>query len=139
MGNITEITYVTMENGSAHVEPLVMHLYLVDYIGKRVTLSYSASLFRYEKLSTVKNIIGNANRFLHYNDMIYFKSKGFKIYDLGGYAKDTNDSEKKGINFFKDSFGGEFIEESNYFSIPAYIGKKIQIIFNNIAIIFRNF
>ncbi len=29
MGNITEITYVTMENGSAHVEPLVMHLYLV--------------------------------------------------------------------------------------------------------------
>ncbi len=130
--NLLEITYVTIENQILKGEPLSMHLYITDYNEKRVTLLNSASLFRNEKLSDFKKIIGYANRFLHYKDMIYFKSKGFEIYDFGGYAKDTIDSEKKGINFFKDSFGGKLIEEFNYYSIPAYLGKKIKFLIDRI-------
>jgi len=64
-------------------------------------------------------VVGRANRFLHYEDIRYFKEHGYETYDLGGYAKDTQDPKLQGINVFKESFGGTIVEQYNYYS-PLY-------------------
>ncbi len=105
-------------------EILVMHSYITSKEAKRTRLLNTASLFRYEDDAQKKNLTGRANRFLHYQDMVYFKNQGFYTYDFGGYAYKPEDIEKvvfKRINEFKDSFGGELLEESRYISLPLYI------------------
>lgn len=119
--NLT-ITKAVFEN-----EILVMHSYITDKESKRVRLLNTASLFRYEDDTLKRNLIGRANRFLHYRDMLYFKDQGIEIYDMGGYAPDTNDSDLKKLNEFKDGFGGELIEESSYVSFPLYIYQRLRI------------
>ncbi|RJO61123.1 peptidoglycan bridge formation glycyltransferase FemA/FemB family protein [candidate division WS5 bacterium] len=114
------ITKAVFEN-----EILVMHSYLIDKDIKRVRLLNTSSLFRHEHNSQKKCLIGRANRFLHFQDMIYFRNEGFEIYDMGGYAHNTKDKEKQKISEFKDSFGGELIEESAYTSLPLYICREI--------------
>jgi len=53
-----------------------------------------------------RNLIGRANRWLHYQDMRRFKAKGFALYDFGGYAKDSGDVDLQRINQFKEGFRG---------------------------------
>jgi lipid II:glycine glycyltransferase (peptidoglycan interpeptide bridge formation enzyme) len=102
-------------------DDLVMHAYLVDEESERVRLLKSASLFRYEKDPEKKYLISMANRFLHYQDMLYFKSQNYQTYDLGGYACNNDNMDFIRVNRFKDSFGGELIEESNYISYPMML------------------
>jgi lipid II:glycine glycyltransferase (peptidoglycan interpeptide bridge formation enzyme) len=94
---------------------LVMHANLIDEEEKRVRASMSASLFRYEDNHAEIALIGKANRFLHFADMLFFKERNFRIYDFGGY--DSNIA----VNKFKDSFGGILLEESIYTSYPLRI------------------
>jgi lipid II:glycine glycyltransferase (peptidoglycan interpeptide bridge formation enzyme) len=119
-------------------EPMVMHLYLIDYEEKRAVLLNSASLFRYKEFSHLKNKIGMANRFLHFRDMLYFRSLGLSKYDFGGYAINTNDTEKKQINFFKQSFGGEIITEYDYSSFLFFLAKQIQKLLKYVKLSFLN-
>ncbi len=81
---------------------LSMHGHIYD--DKIAILLFSASLFRIVKDNKERNLIGYANRFLHYEEMIYFKSLGCKIYDFGGYAYNTDNKVEQQINYFKDSF-----------------------------------
>lgn len=60
--------------------PMVFHVYIID--GDLVALNMSFSDFR-EHIDSAK-IYGNLNRYLHWEDMKYFKSKGLKSYDWGG-------------------------------------------------------
>ncbi len=99
---------------------LVMHTYLTDSQEKRVRLLNSASLFRYETDTDKKQLIGTANRLLHYSDMLFFKERGFKIYDLGGYDYQPQNERFIATNKFKDAFGGYLVEESIYTSYPLY-------------------
>ncbi len=102
-------------------EPLVMHGYIVDRKIGRVRLLFSASQPR-SKVDADKNaLLGRANRFLHFEDMLYFKAENFDVYDFGGYAKDTTDQALQGINRFKDGFGGVLIEEFDY--TPLWIAS----------------
>lgn len=48
-----------------------------------------------------RNRIGRANRFLHWNDMLYFKGKHFKTYDFVGLSFDDRDKAMKNITEFK--------------------------------------
>lgn len=105
---------------------LVMHLYLCDQTASRVQLQYSATHFRKETNHDTIKLIGYANRFLHYSDMCYFKNLGYKIYDLGGYAYQTDNQELAKINKFKDCFHGELVKEGNYISIPLFLLQKIK-------------
>jgi lipid II:glycine glycyltransferase (peptidoglycan interpeptide bridge formation enzyme) len=102
-------------------EAIVMHAYLLDQELKRARLLHSASLYRNIEQSNDRNFIGRANRFLHLEDMLYFKKIGAKIYDLGGYAVDDLNAERQQINEFKKGFGGEIVKESNYMSYPLYL------------------
>ncbi len=119
---------------------LVEHAYYVDKEGGRVMLATSSSLFREAENSEYRNMIGRANRMLHFMDMVGFKKLGFITYDMGG-AGDYNE-ELKAIADFKLGFGGEVIKYDAGFTIPLkyvrqadkllenaeqYAGKKIVI------------
>ena len=100
------------------------HAYIVG--NKIVRLLYSVSVFREVQDSTERNLIGRANRMLHYDDMIYFKNMGYSIYDWGGYSKDPN---LVGINKFKNDFGGKAINTYHYIfacSTPTIIALFIK-------------
>lgn len=84
-------------------ESRVWHAYIVS--GDRVRLYYSASLFRAED-KDLQAVIGRLNRWLHWQDMLEFKRRGFRIYDLGGIFSDESSSVAAGINRFKKEFGG---------------------------------
>lgn len=90
-------------------EKSVYHTYLVD--DDIVRLWHSASLYRNintdEKQG--RKLVGFANRYLHYVDMLYFKDNGKKSYDWGGSGKTP---EVINITKFKQSFGG--IEQVDY-------------------------
>jgi hypothetical protein len=101
---------------------LVMHYYLKDIETGRVRLLYSATNVTNSSLDHA--LIGRANRLLHYNDMILFKNEGFKIYDLGGFAYNTEEKSLLGINSFKESFGGIKVKEYHYYSYVVYILMK---------------
>lgn len=118
------VTKAVFEN-----EILCMHSYLADKNSGRIRLLHSASQFRNIEDNKMKNLIGMANRMLHFDDMCYFKNQGFKEYDLGGYAYDTEDAILQSINKFKDSFGGTLVKEIELQSIPFFILNKLYSIY----------
>jgi hypothetical protein len=88
-------------------ETLVWHGY---HRGKdRVTLLYSASLFRSNPSSEYRNRVGRANRLQHWQDMLRFKDEGISIYDFGGWYEKAENGERLRINKFKEEFGGEIV------------------------------
>jgi lipid II:glycine glycyltransferase (peptidoglycan interpeptide bridge formation enzyme) len=92
---------------SNETTPMVMHAYICD--GHRARLLYSASNPSL-KSSDQRNLLGRANKLLHWNCIIHFKHAGFKEYDLGGISALP---ELESNNAFKRSFGGTEITEFN--------------------------
>jgi len=103
---------------------LAMHAHLVDPEASRCRLFTSSSLFRREKDSAARGMIGRANRYLHYWDMQQMAARGLEIYDFGGYAPDTADPSLVRLNEFKDSFGGKLAQESTYVSLPLALSRQ---------------
>jgi hypothetical protein len=97
-------------------EPLVMHSYLIDRKAGRGLMLHSASQFRDTADNEERRLVGRANRHLHHQAMIWMHQEGLRSYDFGGYAHNTTDPQLQAINYFKDNFGGELVEESNYTS-----------------------
>jgi len=83
---------------------LVWHSYIVEK--GRARLFHSASDYRNSEDSGFRNLVGRANRFLHWDDMLHFKTAGIKTYDLGGWYAGDTDQDKMAINVFKKEFGG---------------------------------
>ena len=88
------------QNGAA----LVWHAYLTS--GKAAWLQYTGSCFR-NKENDYRALVGRANRWLHWREMLQFKEMGIKRYDWGGLFEDESTSENAGINKFKKDFGGQ--------------------------------
>lgn len=83
-------------------KPAAYHVYVMgDGIAR---LLYSVSVFRNAETSAQRSAIGRCNRYLHYQDMLWFKKQGYAVYDWGGYATDP---ALAAINAFKKGFGGE--------------------------------
>ena len=105
-------------------EPIVFHSYLCDQ--EIVILWHSCSNFRSEK--ELINVIGRANKRLHWEDWLYFKRLGVRIYDWGGvFAYDS----ENGIDKFKEAFGG--VPHDYYHTPPmgkALIGKAAVAVYN---------
>ena len=85
-------------------EVLVWHAYYSD--GRVASLQSSASCFR-GRDTAYRALIGRANRWLHWQDMLGFRRMGVGRYDWGGLFEDESTPERKGINRFKRDFGGE--------------------------------
>ena len=106
---------------------LAMHSYLVDSESRQAVLYTSSSAFRTESDGQKRNFIGRANRWLHYQDILLFKSRGLVFLDLdfGGYAKVSPNVELQRINQFKEGFGGTLVEQSNYISGPVICKRAV--------------
>jgi hypothetical protein len=84
-------------------EPLVWHAYVTD--GRTAALLHSASHFRAAGTAN-RALVGRANRWLHWRDMLAFKEMGVATYDWGGLFEDESVPEQASINRFKRRFGG---------------------------------
>lgn len=106
---------------------VVYHSYIKDE--KHSRLLHSCSEFRVSD-NKMKNAIGRANKYLHWNDFIYLKSIGIQEYDWGGVSSFKNPN---GIDKFKLAFGG--YEKTYYnikktYSFRAKVYQKIKRISN---------
>lgn len=109
--NYNENKMLIISNVLKNDKVLVWHTYIVN--GVRARLKTSNSIFT-EKSNEERNLIGRANRYLHWEDIQYFKNMNFKIYDFGGFYTGEDDKKLLGINAFKKSFGGVLEESYNY-------------------------
>jgi hypothetical protein len=84
--------------------PLAWHAYAVA--AGHALLLYSASHFRRYKESAERNMIGRANRYLHWHDMLWCKAAGYESYDLGGINLAGEDPATRRVTEFKLGLGG---------------------------------
>jgi lipid II:glycine glycyltransferase (peptidoglycan interpeptide bridge formation enzyme) len=99
----------TLRAASFEGERLIYHSYIT--VNNRARLVQSASLFRASDNSAFRALTGSANRLLHWDDILYFKGQGYKIYDLGGVTPDKSNREGQAITRFKECFGGSLVKE----------------------------
>ncbi len=104
-------------------ETLVVHSYLD--LGGTIRLFHSCSLFRDRKEEAA--VIGRSNKRLHWEDMLFFKKKGFAVYDWGGISSfDT----PNGIDEFKLSFTADEERDRHLYyngQIPVTLKGKIML------------
>ena len=122
MGDLILLSYAKI-NGNV----LVAHSHIVDKEFGIVRAHHSAGRRLDENFD--RNLIGRANKFLHYKEMMYFKNQGFKVYDFGGYTENTTNPALLGINEFKLNFGGQKVVCKNYFSKSFLLMRKVAITF----------
>ncbi|MGF1988224.1 MAG: hypothetical protein RMY62_010210 [Nostoc sp. ZfuVER08] len=103
---VIDISRVKLKDG----ESLVWHVYYRTQ--NRVRLLHSASL-KNNNNTTYQSILGRANRYHHWQDIVRFKNLGIVTYDFGGWYTGNTDREKLGINQFKEKFGGEVVKNFN--------------------------
>lgn len=104
---------------------LARHAYVADQSCARLRLLYSASHFRGSTDSEERNMIGRANRFLHWFEMQEAKRSGYERYDLGGIPMDERDPVKNAIARFKRELGGSELVEYNGFQSDTPIVRHI--------------
>jgi lipid II:glycine glycyltransferase (peptidoglycan interpeptide bridge formation enzyme) len=105
---------------------LVWHA-LISY-GKRVTVTHSASHFRNADDPESRNIVGRANRFNHWQEMVAYKKKGLASYDMGGWYSGESNESLLMVNRFKEEFGGEKIVEFNARQERSLRAKAISMV-----------
>jgi hypothetical protein len=94
---------LVLTRASQGTEDLVWHAYLVS--GRTAWLQYTGSCFRGRE-NEYRALVGRANRWLHWQDMLQFKQRGLRRYDWGGVFADASAPNRSGIDDFKRSFGG---------------------------------
>lgn len=99
-GNLV-LTSATGEDGDV----LVRHAYVAAR--GRGFMLYSGSVLTEAEDSGARNLIGRANRYLHWHDIRLFRERGFGLYDFGGLDVDERSPKTAGIARFKRGFGGE--------------------------------
>src|SRR5699024_11152389 len=103
---------------------LCSHLYMVD--GERATMLYSCSArFTAEDKPPIQ--IGRANRFLHWQDIQFFKENGYNTYDYYGLSTNEHNKEQQNINAFKKGFGGNEVQLYQSF-IPQTLKGIIMVL-----------
>ncbi|WP_371363043.1 hypothetical protein SRRS_40320 [Sporomusa rhizae] len=90
---------------------LVWHTYYADK--KRARLLHSASLFRNFNDARERQLVGRANRFHHWQDILTLKEMNYSLYDFGGWYHGEEDTAKLQINRFKEEFGGKLVQNYN--------------------------
>lgn len=104
-------------------QAIVWHAYYCA--SGRARLLHSASTFRSEAGAN-RNLIGRANRYLHWRDILRFKEAGYRQYDLGGWTQPALcDAEKQRINEFKEGLGGAPLREFNYTYATSLKGRAM--------------
>lgn len=112
---------LTLAYGMVGGQLAIYHTHIYDE--KTARLLHSASLYRLQgdEEGNTKNIIGMANRFLHFQEMLHFKSLGLSVYDWGGAGRGE---DVINITEFKESFGGDLM---TYYDFEEVRGLKAHI------------
>lgn len=77
----------------------------LTHVGQgRARCLYGGSLNTSDQV--LRSLAGRANRLLHFNEMLFFKGLGYRIYDFGGWYAGKEDAKRLQINQFKAGFGG---------------------------------
>ncbi len=105
-------------------EKAVYHTHIADDTTAR--LLHSASLYRLQtdEEGNTKNLIGMANRLLHFEEMKHFKENGKTRYDWGG-AGHTEDVIH--ITEFKESFGGAPVVYYSFEQVNGLMAKLFKV------------
>ena len=111
---------------------IVWHAYMHDNF--RFRLVYSSNILHKDK--KLKQTISKANKFLHYQDIIYAKKKGFTLFDMGGISFASKGLS--GINNFKLGFSKK-VEPSLNCTIANSIKGNIALFLYKILINFKKF
>lgn len=114
----------TARNAAGQV--LVYHAYLCYH--SRARLLFSASGLLRADDSAERNLIGRANRLLHWDDVCRFRAQGIEKYDFGGWYAGSADADRLRINKFKEEFGGQILTEFNAMhgvTIRGKLGVKV--------------
>ena len=101
-------------------EALVWHAYVT--CGKSAQLQYTGSHYRNQD-NDYRALVGRANRWLHWQDMLRFKEIGLERYDWGGLFEDESTPERAGINRFKKDFGGRQEKTYNCVVPVTFMGR----------------
>ncbi len=87
-------------------ELLVFHSYIYSQGQRRARVWHLPSQLHNVEDNARRALIGRANRYLHYWDMLFFQEQGAKDFDFGGWYSGTEDQARLRINAFKERFGG---------------------------------
>ncbi|WP_102026565.1 peptidoglycan bridge formation glycyltransferase FemA/FemB family protein [Salirhabdus sp. Marseille-P4669] len=104
---------------------LCSHVHVVN--GRCCSLLHSASA-RFDNRD-IRNVIGRANRYLHWMDICEAKSMGVDWYDFGGLFVDSKSAEEEHINRFKKEFGGQEVDVDKRIYPNSIIGKMVVFLF----------
>lgn len=102
--------------------PVVYHSYVFDSTHSRFL--QSCSVFRNGD-NAMRQSIGRANKYLHWNDWMLLKEMGIREYDWGGIA---SYDEPNGIDRFKMEFGGMYREYYNLYAVCSLRSRIFQLI-----------
>jgi lipid II:glycine glycyltransferase (peptidoglycan interpeptide bridge formation enzyme) len=91
--------------------PLAWRVYY--YSKNRIFPLHSASN-RHSTDASYNQMIGRANRYHRWQDILQFKSLGVLLYDFGGLYINTTEQHLLNINDFKEEFGGELVRNFNW-------------------------
>jgi hypothetical protein len=118
---------LVLTSASQSGEALVWHAYLIS--GKAAWLQYTGSCFR-NKENDYRALVGRANRWLHWKEMLRFKGMGIERYDWGGLFEDESVRENAGINRFKKDFGGEEVRTYDC-TVPVTLRGRLWLPFRD--------
>jgi lipid II:glycine glycyltransferase (peptidoglycan interpeptide bridge formation enzyme) len=118
MARAGELVLTQVNHGEA---PLAWHAY---HCGSRAAvLLYSMSSHRESSDAAFRQLVGRANRYLHWQDILRFKQKGVAKLDMGGWYGGKDDHALLQINKFKEEFGGKVVDVYNSMAGITIKGK----------------
>ena len=118
-----EARQLALTAASRDGETLVWHAYAMS--GKTARLQHSASSFR-NRENDYRALVGRANRWLHWQEMLRFKEMGLDTYDWGGLFEDESVPENAGVNKFKRDFGGREVRTYDC-TVPVTLRGRIYL------------
>lgn len=87
--------------------PFIGHVWLRDEESKRVVHMFVGN--RRLEENADRELHNNLNRYLHWHEIQYYRSRGMETYDFGGIGHDNPYQSR--FNKFKMSFGGTVLTE----------------------------
>lgn len=102
---------------------LAAHLNLGDWEERRVYGYINASAFRSFTNKNDQQMCSTANKYLYHLDMLYFKSLGYRYFDMVG--------TKEPMNQMKKQFGGKIVMTYTHVPYPVYLLKKWKEAYQN--------
>lgn len=83
----------------------------VYYYNKNRVIPLHSGLIRSSTDTSYNQMLGRANRYHRWQDILQFKKLGVLLYDFGGLYTNTTNQKLLNINRFKEGFGGEIVRQ----------------------------